>query len=216
MKTQTLSNDDLVKLAVTKARTERAAGKKMSTEDKRQILAQLENKSARTVKKVLLELAPPDSIPPESSRKVSGALTEIRVFIDENLRADLEKLKSIMSHKNPHMGYAELLRELADLAIKRLQPKRVSPPTSPVAGNRHIPNQIKRAVWKRDKGHCAFTDAKTGRQCESRYQLQIHHVFPFAKGGTSSEGNLKLFCRAHNQHQAIKDFGDVKMRRVTD
>jgi hypothetical protein len=197
-------------------REEKACGKKVSPEHKRRVLAQLENKSARTVKKVLLELAPPGLPPQESSRPVSGTLTEIKAVIDENLRADLEKLKSIMSHKNPYMSYGELLRALADLALKRVESKvpKNSPSTSAVESGRYIPIQLQKKVWQNYLGCCGFIDPATGRRCESRYQLEFHHTIPFAKGGPTSEENLQLFCKAHNQHQGIKDFGASKMRRA--
>jgi hypothetical protein len=49
-------------------------------------------------------------------------------------------------------------------------------------GSRHIPAEIRRAVWVRDLGRCAFV-AKGGRRCDERALLEFHHVRPFADGG---------------------------------
>ena len=70
---------------------------------------------------------------------------------------------------------------------------------------RHIPAAVKRAVWERDSGQCAFTGA-AGR-CTERGFLEYHHVVPFADGGATSADNLELRCRAHNTYEAERWFG---------
>ena len=70
--------------------------------------------------------------------------------------------------------------------------------------SRYIPTSIKRAVWVRDSGRCTYTDAKTGRKCESTHALQYDHALPFALGGETNEDNLRLRCQAHNAHTAIR------------
>jgi hypothetical protein len=66
---------------------------------------------------------------------------------------------------------------------------------------RYIAAHVKREVWKRDRGRCAFVG--THGRCRERGQLEYHHVIPFADGGATSAENLQLRCRAHNQHEAI-------------
>lgn len=70
---------------------------------------------------------------------------------------------------------------------------------------RYIPRLVKRAVWKRDGGRCAFVGTQ-GRCGETRF-LEFHHVKPFAAGGETSVANLELRCRAHNAYEAEKFFG---------
>jgi 5-methylcytosine-specific restriction endonuclease McrA len=62
--------------------------------------------------------------------------------------------------------------------------------------SRYIPAAVKREVWKRDGGRCAFVGA-TGR-CSERGLLEYHHVVPFADGGLTTPENLQLRCRPHN------------------
>jgi len=57
--------------------------------------------------------------------------------------------------------------------------------------SRLIPSDVKREVWKRDKGRCCL--------CGSTDNLHYDHDLPFSKGGTSlSVENIRLLCRRHN------------------
>jgi 5-methylcytosine-specific restriction endonuclease McrA len=70
----------------------------------------------------------------------------------------------------------------------------------PAARGRYIPAAVKRAVWERDRGQCAFVGA-AGR-CSERGFLEYHHVVPFADGGATTVENLELRCRAHDAFEA--------------
>ncbi|MGH2436030.1 MAG: HNH endonuclease, partial [bacterium] len=70
-----------------------------------------------------------------------------------------------------------------------------------VARSRHIPAEVKRTVWKRDDGQCAFV-AHNGRRCSERVFLEFHHVVPYSTGGEATVENIQLRCRAHNGHEA--------------
>lgn len=66
-------------------------------------------------------------------------------------------------------------------------------------GSRYIPAAIKREVWNRDGGRCAFR-GDHGRCGETGF-LEFHHVVPYADGGETAASNLELRCRTHNQHE---------------
>jgi len=72
--------------------------------------------------------------------------------------------------------------------------------------SRHIPNAVKRAVWRRDEGQCAFV-ATTGRRCSERNFLEFHHIQPYALEGPATVGNISLRCRRHNAYEAELIFG---------
>ena len=56
---------------------------------------------------------------------------------------------------------------------------------------RLIPSEIKREVFKRDKGKCVL--------CGATDNLHFDHDFPYSKGGTSlSANNIRLLCLRHN------------------
>lgn len=59
------------------------------------------------------------------------------------------------------------------------------------SGNtRHIPQNIKNAVWQKCQGKCV--------QCSSSAYLEFDHIIPFSKGGSNSENNLQILCRKCN------------------
>ena len=74
----------------------------------------------------------------------------------------------------------------------------------------YIPASIRREVWARDGGTCAFV-SHDGRRCGSTYRLDFHHLRPFARGGPSTVENLSLRCRAHNLYEADLEFGEAFM-----
>jgi hypothetical protein len=62
---------------------------------------------------------------------------------------------------------------------------------------RLIPSDIKKEVWKRDKGRCVI--------CGSIRNLHFDHDLPFSKGGTSlTANNIRLLCAKHNLAKSNK------------
>jgi hypothetical protein len=80
------------------------------------------------------------------------------------------------------------------------------------AGSRHIPAEVKRDVWKRDDGRCAFI-GRNGRRCSERGRLEFHHVEPYMLGGPTTTANIELRCRAHNAYEGKLVFGHRGTRR---
>ena len=72
-------------------------------------------------------------------------------------------------------------------------------------GSRGIPAHVRRAVWSRDGGQCAF-EGRQGR-CGERTFLELHHVKPFGHQGPATIENISLRCRAHNVYEAERVFG---------
>jgi hypothetical protein len=79
------------------------------------------------------------------------------------------------------------------------------------AASRHIPNAVKRAVWYRDAGQCAFV-ARTGERCTERTFLELHHIQPYAMDGPATVGNISLRCRRHNQYEAERAFCEASLK----
>jgi hypothetical protein len=80
------------------------------------------------------------------------------------------------------------------------------PSRGTVPKTRHIPAEVKRTVWSRDGGQCAFV-APNGRRCTERAFLEFHHVVPYSAGGEPTVENIQLRCRAHNGFEAELVFG---------
>ena len=78
---------------------------------------------------------------------------------------------------------------------------------------RYVPAAVARAVYLRDGGCCTFRSGD-GRRCGARRFLELDHIEPWADGGESTVCNLRLRCRAHNQHAARLHFGGDRIREA--
>jgi hypothetical protein len=128
------------------------------------------------------------------------------------MREKLRLAQDLLRHAIPNGDLAQifdraltaLLEDLAKKKIAATDRPRPSKPTSP--GSRHIPAAVKRAVWIRDGGRCAFV-APSGRRCSERSFLEFHHVVPYAAGGEATTENIQVRCRVHNAYEADLFFG---------
>ncbi|MGC4000148.1 MAG: HNH endonuclease signature motif containing protein [Anaeromyxobacter sp.] len=75
---------------------------------------------------------------------------------------------------------------------------------------RTVTAEVRREVWARDGGCCSYV-SPDGRRCGSRWQLELDHIDPEAKGGPPTARNLRLRCRPHNQWAAVGAYGREKM-----
>jgi hypothetical protein len=137
----------------------------------------------------------------------------------------LEKLRlarDMLRHANPSGDDAAILdRALTSLLLDLAKAKFAAtdaPRPSRGTGleSRHIPAEVRRVVWLRDLGCCAFVGAE-GRRCKERAFVEFHHVRPFAVGGAPTADNIQLRCRRHNDYEARVFFGrTVDARRAAD
>jgi hypothetical protein len=105
------------------------------------------------------------------------------------------------------------IRPAADTELREPGlPSRTVPP-GPLS--RHVPREVKREVWRRDAGQCAFLSS-TGRRCTESKFLEFHHVQPFAKQGPATVANISLRCWRHNQYEAELIFGPYLGRSLSD
>jgi len=82
-------------------------------------------------------------------------------------------------------------------------------------GERHIPAEVRRAVFVRDLGRCRFV-SPDGRRCETRRLTQFHHVNPRGAGGKATVENIELRCGPHNRQEAELFYGPGKHRGGVD
>jgi hypothetical protein len=74
------------------------------------------------------------------------------------------------------------------------------------ARSRYIPRAVRRAVWYRDGGQCAFVSV-SGQRCLEHEFLELHHIQPYALKGPATAANIALRCRLHNAYEADVVFG---------
>ena len=98
------------------------------------------------------------------------------------------------------VGELERLKVAKIARSERASQSSRRPLSRSLSSARHIPAAIRRVVWARDEGRCAFVGAR-GR-CTETGCLEFHHLVPFADGGPTNIENLSLRCRAHNVHEA--------------
>jgi hypothetical protein len=129
-------------------------------------------------------------------------------------RATYDKLRraqDFMRHSTPTGDPAFIFDKaltllLADLETKLAATERPRRTTTSRSRSRYVPAHVRRDVWKRDGGRCAFVGSD-GR-CSERGFLEDHHVVPFTDGGPTTADNLQLRCRAHNAYEAKRLFAD--------
>ena len=196
-------------------RSEKKGGKEYSETERASLFQRVQGLGSREVERELIELSPESALPQERERLISETHTELRLVITEELREKLESLKALYSHRlKDGSSTGELLEILASDALKKAEPKElradanskpeqiVAPTLPKVNGSRpsrYIRRAVGRGVRSRDQGSCTYTDPKTGRRCHSRHYLQIDHIQPYSKGGTSEAQNLRLLCGPHNR-----------------
>ena len=94
------------------------------------------------------------------------------------------------------------------------RPRKQSAAARSAFPSRHIPAEVRRAVYQRRAGgRCEFVDEK-GRRCAERGCLEYDHVDGFARTRMHSVDVVRLLCRGHNAHAAEQLYGRVYMERV--
>jgi hypothetical protein len=148
---------------------------------------------------------------------------KLQLTISGNTLAKLRLAQDMLGHAIPSGDESEVLDRaltalLAELAKKKFADT-ARPRPADTTGNlgredaamrtrapRHVPAAVKRAVWLRDLGRCAFVGAGGHRCNESRF-VEFHHVDPYALGGEASVDGIQLRCRPHNDYEGRLYFG---------
>jgi hypothetical protein len=86
---------------------------------------------------------------------------------------------------------------------------------APRQRGRHIPADVRRAVFERDGGRCSYVDER-GERCRETHCLELHHRQPFGKRGPHTLENVTLHCTTHNALAAELDFGREQMAERRD
>jgi len=171
---------------------------------------------------------------PAEVRPVAEDCWTVRVTLDAAGKEELEALKALLSHKIPNGDLGAVVREAIRCGIEKyrkgapapaqkrsprtpaVQPDKPHGASTPTAlapaPTRHVPAAVRREVWKRDEGSCAWI-GEDGRRCGSRWQLELDHIQPVALGGTSTADNLRIACRPHNMLHAEQVYGREHMDR---
>ncbi|HYS80035.1 MAG TPA: HNH endonuclease signature motif containing protein [Anaeromyxobacteraceae bacterium] len=164
--------------------------------------------------------APLSAARPDEVEPLTGDLRRYHFTVSKRFLAKLAAARDALSHSHPGADTEAVLEAALDLLLaandkkKGLVKKPRPSPARPSANPRHIPAEVKRAVWTRDGGCCRWPLA-SGGVCGSTTRLELDHIVPIARGGTSTVSNLRVLCDFHNQHAARQVFGEAWMDQFT-
>ena len=101
----------------------------------------------------------------------------------------------LIDYKVINDGNRNVFRFMLQLSDK--QDVHISSTVQILPQTRLIPSEVKKEVWKRDKGKCVL--------CGASDNLHFDHDLPFSKGGTSlTAKNVRLLCMKHNLAKSAK------------
>jgi hypothetical protein len=154
----------------------------------------------------------PDPAPRQATVvPLSAGRYKIQFTASRELHDKLRRVQALLRHSIPTGDPARIFERALDLLLSAVEKRKTGSTDQPTPArrtsptSRHIPSAVKREVWRRDDGRCAFTGS-AGRCGETGF-LEYHHVVPFADGGPATTSNIELRCRAHNAYEAEQVFG---------
>jgi len=170
-------------------------------------------------------LSPPAEVPVPARKPIIAPLAPQRYRVQFTANAEthakLLRAQELLRSQIPDGDVGEIIDRALTVLLSNLAKQKFAatdrsggtdhPRSSrgTVPRSRHIPAEVKRTVWKRDGGQCAFV-ASDGRRCTERAFLEFHHVVPHSVGGEPKVENIQLRCHAHNGFEAEVFFGRRK------
>ena len=152
------------------------------------------------------------SSPKRPVEPLSPGRYHVNLTVGEETLAKLRRLQDLIRRELPGGDLDVIFDRGVDLQLAEAERKAFAATTRPrprrpeaTRGSRDPSAHVRRAVWERDEGRCAFVGPK-GR-CSERSFLEFHHVNPHGHGGKPTQENISLRCRAHNVYESERIFG---------
>jgi 5-methylcytosine-specific restriction endonuclease McrA len=179
--------------------------------DRRAMLAFPTSTASTPTEPAAVAPAPENPKPRAAVTPLAPERYKVQCTVSRETHQKLREAQDLLRRRIPSGDVAAIFDRALTLLLAALQRTRhaATPrprtPSNAASHIRHIPASVKREVWARDGGQCAFVGA-AGR-CTERGFLEYHHLVPFAHRGATSVDNLQLRCRAHNAYEAERWFG---------
>jgi hypothetical protein len=144
---------------------------------------------------------------------------KLQLTIDGDTLEMLRLAQDMSRHTNPSGEESQIIKAAVTLLVHHLAKSKFAatdnprPSTGVAADSRHVPAEVKREVYVRDRGRCAFV-GKDGHRCEERGFIEFHHVRPYAEGGLATVDNIALRCQRHNAHEW--ELRSTEVRRIEE
>lgn len=136
----------------------------------------------------------PKEAVPEKIKFVSEHRLNLQMGISENLSQKLRRAQDLESqrHKKP-TSLEETLEAVLDFYLENEDPLVKS---DKLKARKNL--SVSRQIDLRDGGQCTFLD-ESGKRCEERRWLDVHHVIPKSRGGLGTFENLTTLCSGHHR-----------------
>ncbi|HTM21295.1 MAG TPA: hypothetical protein VL172_12330 [Kofleriaceae bacterium] len=116
----------------------------------------------------LAAVAPPPARP-ATIEPIAPELHVMRVTVSSQFKADLEEVRSALSHKMPDAGLEELLHECLRVTLETIRKRRQgagkkTEVKAPPPNSAYLPAPVRHAVWQRDgagRGRCRSISRST-------------------------------------------------------
>jgi hypothetical protein len=175
--------------------------------------------------RVLLSASPTAPSPAVAYRPaVVAPLTpeqyKLQITIDRKTLEKLQRVQDLLRHSIPDGDAAVIFDKAITTLLAELERTKLALTARPrqrptlSLSSRHVSAAVRRAVWTRDGGRCAFV-SENGRRCTERGFIEFHHTAPYAAGGDATVDSIELRCRAHNLYEGELDFGPAVRRHTT-
>ena len=126
---------------------------------------------------------------------------KVQFTVSADTHAKLRQVQQLLRHRVPNGDPGEIFDIALTMLLAQLQRTKLAATDGPRARNtraaksrraepRHIPTAVKRDVWARDGGQCAFVG--THGRCSETGFVEFHHVVPYAAGGAATSDNIQL------------------------
>jgi len=150
-------------------------------------------------------------------RPIAAERYEVRFTATAETREKLRLAQDLLGHAVPSGDLAQVFDRALTALIDELVRRKFAATPHPRGRRGHakdsdyIPAEVRRAVYVRDGGRCAFLSVE-GHRCGERRFIEFHHVIPRAAGGKATVENIQLRCGPHNGHEVELFFGPGKRR----
>lgn len=154
-------------------------------------------------------LTPPPR--PASVEPLAPERYRVQFTVSRETHDKLRCVQDLLRHSIPTGDPAAIFDRALTILLADLERGKLAATAQPrsarsaASGSRHVPVAVRREVWKRDGGQCAFVG--TEGRCTERGFIEFHHVRAYADGGATVVENIELRCRAHNVYEAEQYFG---------
>ncbi len=121
-----------------------------------------------------------------------NALDMLAEVAEGNSGKGVRLIRTMVKHLHPSQPSVlttSIVQEYLHLTTYNVQPVVES-----IDIERRILDEVKREVWRRDKGKCT--------RCGSRERLEYDHIIPLSKGGSSTTRNIELLCEVCNRSKS--------------